>query len=564
MTAAGAEHILVVDDDDTARYLKTHMLRRYGYIVSEAASGGEALRALQAQPPHLVLLDVKLPDMSGIEVCRRIKASSANVVVLQTSAAFVGPDDRTAALQGGADSYLIEPIEAEELAAVVNALLRMRAAEAELRALNQALEQKVAERTRELIEANRRLAAESSQRAKVEEALHHAQKLEAIGQLTGGIAHDFNNLLTVVLANFEMIERDLERASPVSPERILKLAASGRRAAEDCEHMTRQLLAFARRDAMRQLVVDVNETIRPFEAFLHRALGETIALNIALAPDAWSCRLDPNHLEASLLNLTVNARDAMPSGGTLTISTANVDIAADRADGARVYFPEVIAPGQYLQLAIADTGVGMDGEVVSRAFEPFFTTKDIGKGSGLGLSQVYGFVKQSGGYIAVDTAPGAGTTFTLFLPRCRERADSTGLPSAAGAVPRGGETVLVVEDNEMVLYAALEIIEELGYRVLHATDADGALAILAGGEAIDLLFTDVVMPNGMSGIELARAARRRHPCLPVLLASGYAAHEMAQSGFAGEFPAITKPYRRAELATKLRQALDTGATLNAT
>jgi signal transduction histidine kinase len=554
MTAA--ERILVVDDDDAGRYVKTHTLRRHGYVVSEAATGGEALRIVQAQSPHLVLLDVKLPDISGVEVCRRIKAMPVNIVVLQTSAAFVGAGDRTAALQGGADSYLVEPIEAEELAAVVSALLRMRNAETELRMLNQALEQKVAERTQELIETNRRLAAESSERAKVEEALHHAQKLEAIGQLTGGIAHDFNNLLTVVLANLEMIERGVDRPVPIPPERILKFTASGRRAAEDCEHLTRQLLAFARRDAMRQLVVDVNEAIRPFAAFLQRSLGERITLEVSLAPDAWHSRLDPSHFEASLLNLTVNARDAMPSGGTLTISTANVEIAERGTGGARICFPDVIAPGQYLQLAVADTGVGMDAEVVSRAFEPFFTTKDIGKGSGLGLSQVYGFVKQSGGYIAVDTARGAGTTFTLYLPRSRDRADGAAPHDAGGEAPRGSETILLVEDNEMVLFAALEIVEELGYRVLHAPDGERALAILRRGEAVDLLFTDVVMPNGMSGIELAREVRRLHPGLPVLLASGYAAQEMAESGFAGEFPAIAKPYRRAELAARLRQALD--------
>jgi signal transduction histidine kinase len=554
MTAA--ERILVVDDDDAGRYLKTHTLRRCGYAVSEAASGTEALRIVRAQPPHLVLLDVKLPDVSGVEVCRQIKAMPVHIVVLQTSAAFVGAGDRTAVLQGGADSYLIEPIEAEELAAVVSALLRMRSAETELRGLNQALEQKVAERTQELIDTNRRLAAESSERAKVEEALHHAQKLEAIGQLTGGIAHDFNNLLTVVLANFEMIERGLERPVPIPSERILKFAASGRRAAEDCEHLTRQLLAFARRDAMRQLVVDINEIIRPFEAFLQRSLGETIVLDIALMPDAWPCRLDPSHLEASLLNLTVNARDAMPSGGRLTISTANVAIAENGMKGVRVCFPDVIAPGEYVQLVVADTGAGMDAEVMAHAFEPFFTTKDIGKGSGLGLSQVYGFVKQSSGYIAVETAPGQGTAFTLYLPRCRDVVDGAALQDDAGKVPRGDETILIVEDNEMVLYAALEIIGELGYRVLHAADAKAALAILARGEKVNLLFTDVVMPKGMSGIELARAARRQHPGLPVLLASGYAAQEMAASGFSDEFPSIAKPYRRAELATRLRQALE--------
>ena len=552
-TDVRADRILVVDDDDAGRYLKTHTLRRHGYTVTEAACGEDALRMVRAELPDLVLLDVKLPDISGLEICRRIKAMPLNVTVLQTSAAFVGSRDRTAALQGGADSYLIEPIEAEELAAMVRALLRMRSAETALRALNQILEEQVAERTSELRETNRRLVAESAHRAEAEEALRHAQKLDAIGQLTGGIAHDFNNLLTVVLGNFEMIERGLDRTPPISTERIRALLAAGRRATEDCEYLTRRLLAFARRDALQEGVIDVNDRIRDFETFLRRSLGEAAVLALALSAGGWTCRLDAGQFEAALLNLTVNARDAMPAGGTLTIATANVEIAAEGAgDMARLYLPEPIAPGEYVRIAIADTGAGMAAEILARAFEPFFTTKDIGKGSGLGLSQVYGFVKQSGGYVAVDTRPGAGTTFLLFLPRCAETAETATTEASGGPVPRGNETVLVVEDNAMVLTVVLEIMTELGYRVLHATTARDALAIIAGEEAVDILFTDIVMPEGMSGIELAREARRRRPDLRVLITSGHSEHGM---GDKGEFLSITKPYRRHDLAARLREAL---------
>jgi signal transduction histidine kinase len=549
----GAEQILVVDDDEAGRYLKAHALRRCGYAVSEAALGKDALRMVRAAPPHLVLCDVKLPDMSGLEVCRQIKEMTLNIVVLQTSAALVGAHDRTVALQGGADSYLVEPIEAEELVAIVKALLRMRSAETELRALNQALEQKVAERTRELAETNRHLAEESAQRAQIEEALRHAQKLDAIGQLTGGIAHDFNNLLTVVLGNLEMIERGLGRKQPIAADNILRLVASGRRAAEHCERLTHQLLAFARRDALRPEIIDINESIRGFAPFLQRSLDQIGRLELSLSPALWPCRLDVGHLEAALLNLAVNARDAMQGGGTLTIATENVEIAD--GDGAGGHFPDAVRPGRYVRLAITDTGAGMEKDVLAHAFEPFFTTKDIGKGSGLGLSQVYGFVKQSGGHVAVDSRVGGGTRFTLFLPRCG--VEATAAPRRAGAetAPRGSETVLVVEDNEMVLEVVREMIADLGYRVLHAADATTALAVIAGGEKIDLLFSDVMMPNGMSGIELAREARRRQPGLAVLITSGHLGGHANDGMRTGEFLSIGKPYSRVDLARCIREAL---------
>jgi signal transduction histidine kinase len=556
MTATRMERILVVDDDEAGRYLKAHTLRRRGYTVSEAALGEQALRMVRADPPHLVLLDVKLPDVNGLEVCRQIKAEHPNVAVLQTSAAIVGSGDRTAALEGGADSFLVEPIEAEELGAVVDALLRMRHAEIELRTLNQLLEERVADRTSELAEKNRQLIAESAQRAHAEEALRHAQKLDAIGQLTGGIAHDFNNLLTVVLGNFEMIEHGLRQAKPIAAETVLRLAASGQRAADHCKHLTDQLLAFARRDATRQEVVDVNEIIRGFASFLQRSLGHRSALALALSPDAWSARLDVSHFEAALLNLTINARDAMDVGGTLTISTTNVEITSESAESERVCFPDMIMPGPYLRLTIADTGSGMSSEVLAHVFEPFFTTKDIGKGSGLGLSQVYGFVKQAGGYVAVDTCLGAGTTFTLYLPRCDEgTVEEMASQADIGPVPRGVETILIVDDNIMVLDVVREMIAELGYHVLHATDASEALAILASPVPVDLLFSDVVMPNGISGIELAREARRLRPGLAVLITSGYAAANEVEDVLNGEFLSIAKPYNRGDLALHLRKAL---------
>jgi signal transduction histidine kinase len=548
--------ILVVDDDEPGRYAKAHVLRRGGYEVCEADTGMNALAvAADGELPAIVVLDVKLPDIDGIEVCRRLKAAHPGVMVLQTSAARVEGHDRVAGLVGGADSYMIEPMEPEELLATVGALMRLHRAEAELRRSNETLEQSVIARTRELADLNTKLIKESEQRSSVERALMHTQKLDAIGQLTGGIAHDFNNLLTVVLGNLELLERSLSKPKPPATQRLLQLVHGALQASRDCESLTRQLLSFARRNPARYEIVDVNRSIEEFVPLLRRAAGEPVTIEFALGPRLWPSHLDGSQLEAAILNLTVNARDAMPAGGTLRIETANFVHAADGKGDVLV--PSDLAPGDYVRICVSDTGAGMEPDIQAHVFEPFFTTKDIGKGSGLGLSQVYGFAHQAGGAIALDSAPGKGTRIAVYLPRSQETpATVAAKPQPEDDMPRGSETVLVVDDNFLVRGFVADTMTSLGYHVLEARDGPDALAILDGQEQVNLLFTDIVMPNGMNGIELAREAQRRQPGLKVLVTSGYSQAELATAHGTTPLSYLAKPYRAADLARRVRETLD--------
>jgi signal transduction histidine kinase len=554
MNAPDRDTVLVVDDDDAQRYFKRRVLERAGYRVDEAERGRQALDSVRANTPGLVLLDVKLPDISGIEVCRQLKADDPSVLVLQTSAAFTGPDDRAVALEGGADSYLVEPMEPEELVATVGAMFRLRRAELDLRRQNEILEQRVAERTREIADVGQRLVEETRQRAETEEALRHAQKLDALGRLTGGIAHDFNNLLTVIVGAVERLERGILKWDAGSRDKLLKSVTLALNATQECSHLTNQMLAFGRRDPLRFESVDVNGAIRGFEPLLRRAAGERVALQLRLGAGVWPCWLDVGQLEAAVLNLVVNARDAMPEGGAIEIATANVDIDSTAAPGAP--YASDLEPGQYVWITVADTGAGMPPEIVKRAFEPFFTTKDVGKGSGLGLSQVYGFVKQAHGAVAIDTAPGLGTRVHLYLARTDEPPAAAAGPAAAGEASGGSETILVVEDNDLVRDSAIQVIGELGYRVLQAPSGPLALDILRGPEPIDVLFTDVVMPDGISGIELVRQARELRPGLKVLVTSGFAGHVAAGADPAPDVAFLPKPYAVADLAGRLRSVID--------
>jgi signal transduction histidine kinase len=558
-TGPGGAKILVVDDNDAGRYLKSHALKGRGYSLFEADTGKGGLALLETEHPDLVLLDVKLPDMSGLDVCRRIKLDHPGVVVLQTSAAFVRPADRASALAGGADSYLIEPIEPEELVAAVAALLRMRHAERQLREVNQELKRRVRDRTRELSDAKDRLAAEMEHRAKAEEALRHAQKLDAIGRLTGGIAHDFNNLLTVVLGNLSLMEMNLRKPAPVPVDKLMKLVSSGRKAVQDCERLTRQLLAFARRDPLRAETVDLTLALAEFEGFLRGILGEKVELEVMLGSGLWPLQIDAGQLETTILNLAINARDAIADWGRLQIQTANLQLARPLPPISGTTFrPEEIPAGDYVQVSVRDSGVGMSPEIMALVFEPFFTTKDVGKGSGLGLSQVHGFVKQSGGFIAIASTPGQGTTVELYFPRSRGGAAAAPAGrESAGEMPEGSETILVVEDDDRVRDAVLGMLESLGYHVLHASNGPEALRVLQDGEEVELLFSDIVMPRGMTGVELAREARRRHPGLRILLTSGFAGgrsgREPPTTPQTGEFPFLPKPYTVSDLARRLRE-----------
>ncbi len=543
--------VLVVDDNDAGRYIKRRILEQAGHLVTEAREGFEALRIIVATKPEVVVLDVKLPDIRGTELCRKLRENDVGVCVLMTSAAFVDPADRVASLESGADAYLIEPFDPSELEAAVGNLLRMARAEQSLLEANATLAAKITERTRELAAVATDLEIEKENAARAEEALWHTQKLEAIGRMTGGIAHDFNNLLTVVMGNLEILEHGLH-AGPGN-EKWLRHIRSSRRAASDCADIVRQLLVFARRDGLRSEAININKAIARLEDFIRRSVGEQITVEIALSETPAVCKIDPAHFEAALLNLAVNARDAMPKGGRLQIATETRSVTSTSAiDNAGALLPGDILPGDYAVVSVVDTGIGMTAEIAEHVFEPFFTTKDIGKGSGLGLSQVFGFIKQSGGYIALDSAPGKGARFALFLPLSDEDAASRAPLDAVGALPCGSGTILVVEDNDLVLDYVVATTTELGYRVLRAASAKEALQVIETGEPINLLFTDVVMPHGMSGIDLAREVRQRRPDVKVLITSGYTSRAL---GDKDEFMSLVKPYSSAELANKLREAL---------
>jgi len=369
--------------------------------------------------------------------------------------------------------------------------------------------------------------------------------MEAVGQLTGGVAHDFNNLLTVITNSLDLLEARL-RLNPQT-KRIID---SAQRAAERGARLTGQLLAFARRQPLRPEIHNINALIEGFEAVLRRACPEPIEIEMALDPRLLAANIDSAQFETALLNLIVNARDAMPKGGSVRISTGRKKLGAAEAKAL-----SELPPGDYVTVAVADTGEGMAAEVVSRAFEPFFTTKEVGKGSGLGLSQVYGFVTQSGGHVAIDSKPGAGTTVQLYLPAAP--ADATGRsardPHRATTPPVG--RILVVEDDPEVLDVTVEMLRTLGWEVLTAPDGPSGLSVLRRDADIDVLFSDIVMPRGINGVELAREARRLRPELRVLLASGYPASALPASNAGsedGEFPFLSKPYRASELARKLR------------
>jgi PAS domain S-box-containing protein len=373
-------------------------------------------------------------------------------------------------------------------------------------------------------------------------ALAQSQKMEAIGQLTGGIAHDFNNLLTVITNNLDLIMQH-----GADPARIARLAQSAQRAAERGAKLTQQLLAFARRQSLRPEIVDPNTLIGAFEALLRRACGELVTVELELSREPQAVRIDPPQFEAALLNLAFNARDAMPRGGVMRISTELVEATPD--DAAML---GDLRPGRYVLVSVQDTGVGMTPEIRARAFEPFFTTKEPGKGSGLGLSQVYGFVAQSGGHVLIDSTPDQGTVVRLYLPSLGSVGAASGKETAAK--PRAG-TVLVVEDDPDVLQSTVEMVRSFGYEVLTAGDAHAAIAVLKRNVPIDILFSDIVMPKGMNGVQLAKEARKLRPRLRVILSSGYATTILAsEHGLTEDFAFIGKPYRWPDLAEKLRGA----------
>jgi len=381
-----------------------------------------------------------------------------------------------------------------------------------------------------------------------EDQLRQAQKMEAIGHLTGGVAHDFNNLLTVIMGNLEHLDRILPPTQP--SQRIIAAALRG---ASRAAILTHRLLAFSRRQPLSPQVLSVNKLVAGMSDLMHRTLGEAIFIETVLAGGLWSTLADSNQLENALINLAINARDAMPDGGKLTIETANTHL-----DDAYARMHDEVQSGQYVGIFVTDTGIGMSTETAAQAFDPFFTTKEIGQGTGLGLSQVYGFIKQSGGHASIYSEVGEGTTIKIYLPRYRGAEDVTDDIKETRRVPQGrSELVLVVEDDPDVRDYTVEMVGDLGYSVLSAPDGASALRLLDSNRGVSLLFTDVGLPGGMNGRQLAEQAQRRRPRLKVLYTTGYARNAIVHQGRLDPgVEVIFKPFTYSDLATRIRRVLD--------
>jgi len=425
----------------------------------------------------------------------------------------------------------------DDLAVTFSDITREREAgeaEAEFR---RELERQVHERTRAL-------EASQAERAAAEAALAQSQRLETVGRLTGGVAHDFNNLLTVIIGGLDMILRDVGNT-----ERVRRLAEAAMDAGRRGERLNRQLLAFSRNQELRPETVDAAQLLAQVEPLVRRAVSEDVSLTIAVAPDTGLARVDPAQFEAALLNLVVNAADATPAGGAITVEAGRVLLKGDEAAGAR--------SGPHVRVAVRDTGVGMSPDVLARVFEPFFTTKEIGRGTGLGLAQVYGFVRQCSGAVAIESAPDEGTVVTLYLPACdAAKAEAVRPEEAVDVSSLAGTRILLVEDDPAVRSVTGGLLAEFGAQVTTDTDGVAARARLSRGETFDLMLTDVIMPGGVSGVELAQLAAELQPKMAIVLSTGYAGDRL-QGAAAADLPwtVLRKPFRGDQLARALVSAL---------
>ena len=427
---------------------------------------------------------------------------------------------------------------------------QLRQSEGALRHLNETLEAQVDARTAELRQAVEALHAEAVDRAQIEEALRQAQKMEAVGQLTGGLAHDFNNLLTGIVGSLDLLHRRTAQGRYNDLDRYI---AAARGAADRAAALTHRLLAFSRRQTLDPSPTDLNALVHGMVDLLRRTIGPHISLAVARADDLWTTLCDPNQLENALLNLCINARDAMPGGGRLAIGTANTWLDAAAAKGLDM------VPGAYVALSVADTGSGMPPEVIARAFDPFYTTKPQGQGTGLGLSMVYGFARQSGGQVRIDSTPRRGTTVTIYLPRHKGKPEPDRGGTELASAPQAGanEAVLVVDDEPTVRMLVGEVLRELGYTAIEAADGASALRVLQSQVRVDLLVTDIGLPGGIGGRQLADTARTTRPALRVLFITGYA-ENAAIGPLQPGMQVMTKPFAMDALAARIRDMLGRG------
>lgn len=451
----------------------------------------------------------------------------------------------------GNASFLERPFHPTTLVSVVQTALRGRRRQYECRRLNDELEARVQERTQELAAANRQLLAQIDEREKVESTLRQMQRLEAIGQLTSGVAHDFNNLLTVLLGNIAFLEKSLA-ASNIDGKVAQRLGYM-RDAAQRGAKLTDQLLSFSRRQLLEPVPTDLNEVLSRLHHLLQSTIGTRVQIESGLADKPCVAMVDRTQLELAILNLAINARDAMPNGGTLQVYTKNATLGPPST-------PEEPPAGAYVEICVSDDGHGMSAEVRAKVFEPFFTTKEVGKGSGLGLSQVLGFAKQSGGGVQLASEIGKGTTIRIYLPRATNVTTvSISRPLAIDNVRHGQAHILLVDDDNAVREVTATFLRELGYQVREAGSGGAALEIMESAAAIDMLLLDFAMP-GMNGAELARQARSRRPNLPVLFVTGLA--DRSTLNEISEKQIVRKPINVQDLSKKVQAALSTGLTVN--
>lgn len=638
MLSASADQfaVLLVDDDSQLLRTLSDILRRRGYTTLTATSGhaGVSLAQEHRVPPAVALVDLRLPDMDGLEVIARLRrvCELTETVVLTGHASL---DTAVRALREQSCDYLVKPVAPDQLFPIVEragerwhrrvAEEALRRSEERYRLLLENISDVIAvaefDHTlryvspsvshvlgydpQELVGRNGRgfvhpddiaaldrfvantladpgargtldarlrhrdgawrlvelsttnlvhraeiagllyIARDVTDRRRFEAQVQQAQRMESIGSLAGGVAHDFNNVLSAIIGYGElMAEAGLDAAARADLDEMLA-------AAQRASGLTRQLLAFSRRQTTEPKVIDLNALIENLLNMLRRLIGESVQLSTGLAQDLWSVRADPAQFEQVLMNLAVNARDAMPDGGTLAIGTENVTVPQDGESSAD------LPPGEYVKLTVRDSGTGMPEEVKTRAFEPFYTTKEIGKGTGLGLATCYGIVKQASGHIAIDTAPGAGTAMHVYLPRVNGPLDALVARSTATDVRGQQEAVLVVDDEPSIRQLLVRVLGQRGYKALAAVDGDDALRIMGEhGKDMRLLLTDVGLP-GMSGVALAQAVRARWPAVKVLFMSGYdkgaghGAHASREGG-----PSVQKPFTPAEILAKIRSVLD--------
>jgi signal transduction histidine kinase len=546
---AGPLRILHLEDSDLDAELIEAELENLGHPVTiERVITRDEFAAAATAGRHDVL-----PTFDGVSALGIARQQCPDTPFIFCSGTL-GEEVAVEALKNGATDYVTKQRLDRMSRTIVRALAESRAradkraAEAALQALNETLEARIADRTRELAEANAALQEQIVERERAEDALRLAQRLDAVGQLTSGVAHDFNNLLTVIAGNIEFLER------AVTDERSKKRLDMMRGAAARGANLTAQLLAFSRRQRLEPTPVSLNKTVMSMRDLLQSSIGGAIQIETTLQDGLWSALVDATQIELVILNLAINARDAMAVGGRLTIETANVTVTAVPTR------PEQPRPGEYVMISVSDTGTGMPPDVLARVFEPFFTTKETGKGSGLGLAQVYGFIKQSGGGIRIDTALGEGSSFKVYLPRVAEGDAATAdqavsVDFARASSPGLRPVLLVVDDDAGVREVTATRLAEAGYAVREAASGLQALVSLEADPRVDLVVLDFAMP-GMNGAEAATEIRKRWPAMPVLFVTGFADTEaLALAGAAGVDAIVLKPYRDGELERKVAATL---------